>query len=278
MHPQSLSISTGSFYPASTNKSIKRAHDLGFERIEIMIQDRELDYNFQRHADLTFFTKLKRIVQEYGLTVGSLHAPLLSTEQVFSTRTRSEILHNSLEVASIFEADTVVIHPHHFFMSYEAAYKFLTSSNGTIGDFILPNFWAELDEAEKENVCLAVENVAYWSDFPLLNDAKLMKRVLAALGDTRLGVDLDVLHSELGDCTFDFLTQFPESIVCLHLRDYRDDQTRVVPGKGKIDWRKIIFAARNMPRLRHFVMELAGRLEDSEIQKSANYMRELLNM
>lgn len=197
-----------------------------------------------------------------------MHAPLLSAEQVFSTRARSDILHSSLEVASIFEADMVIIHPHHFFVSYETAHKFLTSSNGTIYDFILPDFSAALDEAEKENVCLAMESVAYWSDFPLLDDAKVMKRVLAALDSTHLGVDLDILHSELGGSTFDFLTQFPESILSLHLRDYRDDQTRVVPGKGKIDWRKIMFAARNLPRLKHIVMELVENWKTQRFRRA----------
>lgn len=271
-----LSISTGSFYPEPTSQTIRRIHDLGFKAVEVMIQDSELNYDFHRHVDLKLFRELGKIVEDHGLSVGSLHAPLLSSGQAFSTRVRREILASSLEAASMLGGNTLIIHPHHLFLSYEDACKFLSSSDLGIQDLVLPGFPSFLAKAEGYGIRVALENIAYWHDFPLLNDAGMMERVLEGLGKTNVLVDLDILHSELGGSTSEFLSRLRESIVSLHIADYGDGQSRTLPGKGKIDWRKIIHTAQELPKLEHIVMELAGKLENSEIKKSANYLQGLL--
>ncbi len=268
-----LSISTGSFYPKTTKDALERASALGFSFIEITLQNAEIGYGFQKKVNMERFIHLAKHAKTLGLRVTSLHAPFMTPEQVFSSKVRSHILFSSLEIARIFGADELVIHPYHLFSSYEHALRALASPKMRLTDNVLEEIPEFLNLCEQHRVVLAFENIAHWVDSPLLNSPKNMEKLITAMKN-RLMVDLDIYHSEIGDSTLEFLDCLTESIVSVHASDCTNLNTRTLPGQGKADWHKICQKIKQLPNLKRIVLEIEGNFSDKEILASADFLKE----
>lgn len=273
-----LAISTGSFYPASTWKALDRIARLGFGQVEVMIQASELNYDFRRRTNSEYFEELKERKQELGLQVTSLHAPPLSGVQAFSSEARSEILLRTMEIAALLRAGEVVVHPYNIFRSYEGACSFFSDHSRRIAEFTLLEFPSILKNAEKHGVGIAIENIAHWYDHSLLNEPNNMLRLVHALDNSSVGVDLDVFHSELGGNTFQFLDKLRDCIMSLHLSDCSDSGNRTIPGRGTTNWEALAGHVRKLPDLEHMVLEVSGQFEDEELTQSASYLRRTLGL
>lgn len=270
-----LAISTGSFYPAKTDEALARIARLGFSQAEITIQTSDLGYDFHRRFDTEHLEKLSRKTKDLRLRVGSLHGPLLSGVDAFSSKARGEILRRTLEIASIFESDEVVVHPYHVFQSYESACSFFSEPSSQLKDAVLPEFLSLLGRAEAYDVNIAIENIAHWHDYPLLNEPFNMLRLVSNLNSEAVGVDLDTFHSEHSGRTSEFLEKVGEHLMSLHLSDCTDSRVRTLPGKGKIDWKNLASHIERLPRLKHLVLEVSGGFEDQGLAQSAGYLREV---
>ena len=211
-----------------------------------------------------------------GLRVGSLHAPFLSGEKVLSSNVRSDLLLKSIEIVSLFRANELIIHPYHILTSYERLCRFLLSNSSTIRNALLPHIDQFFQAANDRGITVAMENIADWYDHPLLNDPKNMKKLLTALDNEKMKIDLDIFHSELGGSTRRFLEDLGDQIVSVHVSDYTKSKKRTLPGKGRTDWHAIGRRIRLLPGLRHVIMELAGEFDDREIIASAKFMRKIL--
>lgn len=271
-----LSISTGSFYPKPTQYAIKRAKRLGFKSIEITLQASELGYTFQRRINRDFYKDLSKVIAASGLKVASLHAPFLLGVEVFSSSVRSDLLRKSVEIASLFQGDELIIHPYHIITSYERLCGFLRSNSSNVRDTLLPHTEQLFEAASDRGITLAMENIAHWNDHALLDDPLNMTKLLTAVGREKMKIDLDIFHSELGSSTRGFLEELGDRIVSVHLCDYTKSNRRTLPGKGRADWQAIGRRVRRLPALRHVVMELANGSDDREIIASARFMRRAL--
>ncbi len=267
-----LSISTGSFYPKPTKYAVRRAKKLGFSSIEITLQDSDLGYDFQRKVNWNLYKDLSKIIIASGLRVASLHAPFLSGEKVFSSRVRNDLLLKSIEIVSLFQANELVIHPYHFLTSYERLCRFLQSNSSNLRSSLIPHVDQFFKAANDRGVTLAMENIADWYDNPLLNDPRNMKKLLTALDEEEMKIDLDIFHSELGGSTKWFLEELGDQIVSVHVCDHTKLKRRTLPGKGRADWHAIGRRIRPLPGLRHVIMELANEFGDREISASAKFL------
>lgn len=268
-----LAVSTGSFYPLPTKEAIVRIHELGFSLVEITVQDSELNYDFHRRTDLLHFRELATQVHELGLSVISVHAPFLSGVAAFSSKTRGEILLRSMEITSMLGGDEMVVHPYHVFRTYERACSFLLQNTQQPSGFTLPEFSSVLKRARDLGVRIGIENIAHWSDFPLLNDPRNMLKLVSGFASDWVKVDLDIFHSAFSGRTLDFLNLLRENIISLHLSNITDRQDRTLPGKGRVDWAELAGHIGRLPNLDHLVMEVAGQFEDEELGNSAGYLR-----
>ncbi len=272
-----LVVSTGSFYPTSTSAALARVARLGFKQAEVTIQDLELDYNFHKLVKSHYFEDLRDLARKLGLRVTSLHAPSLSSVQTFSYRARRDILVKCLDAGALLGADEVVVHPYHVFRSYEEACSFFSKESSSIDESTLPGLPMTLQHAEELGLTIAMENIAHWYDQAFLNDPNNMVRLVSSLED-RIGVDLDIFHSELGRTTFEFLEKLRDHIVSIHLCDHTETGERTLPGRGKTKWPVLAERIRGLPRLKHSVLEMAGSFSDDELIQSASYLREVFDL
>ncbi len=270
-----LSISTGSFYPKPTRYAIEKARALGFSTVEITLQNVEIGYDFHRTVKVSRFKDLARELKKLGLQATSVHAPFMTPEQVFSSKARSQILLSSLNITRIFEANEMIVHPYHLFASYEDAVRSLNSAKAHIPRSFLQSTAELLNLSEKYGILVALENIAHWSDSPLLNSPRNMGRLIGALKN-RAVVNLDLYHSEMAGATLEFLDRLAEAIVSVHASDYTSRGKRTLPGNGNANWEKIGRRIKKLPNLRRIVLEMQGYYKDDETNASANFLREIL--
>lgn len=270
-----LSITTGSFFPEPTIHAIERIHRLGFSSFELTIQESDMDYEFSGTRGKDFFQRILRLTRRLNLRASTVHAPYLSAVQMFSEKIRAEIIYKALEGASFLESELLIIHPYHIFSSYEKAISFL---NGKLSleRALLLGFKTILHKAEKENVIVAIENIAHWKDSPLLNSPNNMLRLVKSMNSESVKADLNLFHSEVGECTNRFLHKLNLLIVSTHVSDTPDHGPRTLPGKGKLDWNRICERLKALPSLRHVVIEITGRVRSEEVRQSAHFLNRLL--
>lgn len=272
--PLPLLITTGSFFPEPTIHAIERIHRLGFSTFELTIQESDINYGFARTFDEGFFRGIRRL-SRHDLRASTVHAPYLSPVQMFSEKVRAEIVGKALEEARFLGSELLIVHPYHFFLSYEKAISFLEGKRG-IEKALLPSLKPLFRKAEKENVILALENIAHWDDSPLLNNPDNMLTLVKGLSSECVKVDLDLFHSERGGCTNLFLRKLSRLIVSVHVSDMSGNGPRILPGKGKLNWNRICGRLQELPSLRHVVMEITGRFREEEVRQSADFLNRLL--
>jgi sugar phosphate isomerase/epimerase len=210
-----------------TPAAVAQAKGLGFLALEVNLQQRELRYGFDRKPDLGFYDTLAQEIQLRGMRVVSVHNLFLNSAQVFSQGARREILHYVAHVTARLDASILVVHPADLFVSEEALTHFLTSDPSERGE--LPVV-AEFDQVRAElselNVNLALENVSYWRDALLTNQAEHMRVLVDAL-DCLVALDVSrcLNRPSLGR----WVELVGDRVALLHLHDQKDDQEHHPP-------------------------------------------------
>ena len=110
---------------------------------------------------------------------------------------------------------------------------------------------------EDNDVVLNLHNHTY----EVQDDLHDLKGMLARIPDVKVGPDLDWLV-QAGVDPVEFLLEFGERIVFLHLRDQKADKAWVeAMGEGDMDYRSVGRALRKINFAGHAVIELAHRRE-----------------
>jgi len=96
------------------------------------------------------------------------------------------------------------------------------------------------DAAEQYGVKIAIENCP--DPFPfLLKSVEDFIRFFEALGETDLGLTLDVGHANINNQICGFIEKFPDRIVHTHLHDNHGDfDYHLGIGSGNIEWLKVV--------------------------------------
>jgi sugar phosphate isomerase/epimerase len=221
-----IAINTGSI-SFDTRAAVAQAKGLGFTALEVNLQQAELRYDFDRHPDLEFYDGLAQEIQLRGMRVVSVHNLFLTSAQVFSQGARREILQVVARVTARLGASVLVVHPADLFVSEEALNRFLGRERvegaklPVIGGF--EEVRAELAEL---GVSLALENVNYWRDTLLTNQAEHM-RVLTDALDCQ--VTLDVRRCLNRPSLERWVELVGERIAVCHLHDQVDGQEHHPP-------------------------------------------------
>jgi len=221
-----LAINTGSL-SFDTPAAVAQAKGLGYQALEVNLQQGELRYEFNRQPNLEFYDVLAQEIQLRGMRVVSVHNLFLTSAQVFSQGARREILQLAVRLTARLGASMLVVHPADLFISEEALTHYLSSDMESRG--ILPliagfhEIRAELDEL---NVVLALENVHHWRDTLLTNQAEHM-RVLTDALDCR--VSLDVRRCLDRPSLESWVALVGERVALCHLHDQVDGQEHHPP-------------------------------------------------
>jgi len=265
-----LGITTGSFFPKSTNETLKEISALGFRNVSINLQR----FEFRCGIDITnstFYKEMKGLLSEYSLEAVSTHSLFLIGTHVFNEKVRKKILFRSIEISKILETHILVLHPEYIFKNHKDALKFLSKPNKR---YLIDGFKQIVDTAKDYGISLGIENVQHWDEFPLLNDPDSIQTVLNYLDNT--GFVLDLFHSEMADNTLDFVNNVGDSIISIHLSDKDKNRRRILPGEGEIDLVEFILLLYTIGYDGPLMIELSNSFNLPRLITSKEYIEKIL--
>lgn len=222
-----------------------------------------------RHAlDETRVESLKKIIKKRGFTT-SVHAPFIDVNiALHSKPARTAVLTRlkwSLQFTSELGSNYWVFHPglqtgnSHF-------------AQGLEWELNLESVRELLSASREVGVNATIENGLHPLPF-LCKTADDFTRFYKDLGETDLGITLDLGHANVNGQIDEFFEKLPERIVHAHLHDNhgRNDE-HLGLGDGNIDWQKIVRAFKKISYKGTLVVESAKNVEES-VQK----LKTLLN-
>jgi sugar phosphate isomerase/epimerase len=214
-----IAINTGSL-SFDTPTAVAQAKGLGFTTVEVNLQQAELRYDFQREPDTAFYATLAQEIRIRGMSVGSVHNLFLNAAQAFSQGARREILELSARVTAQLGSAVLVVHPADLFVSEEALSAYLSGAPKKRGALPLVAGFDQLrDVLDELGVRLALENVSYWHDTLLTNQAEYMALLVDALD---CQVALDVRRSLHRPDLQRWIELVGDRIAVLHVHDEQD--------------------------------------------------------
>jgi len=202
---------------------------------------------------------VKKIAQERGLQV-TVHSPLADVNIASPAGSFREAvlkrLKRSILLSSQLDASLWVFHPglrtgiSHFYPNQD-------------WELNLKSVHELKDTAEQCSINISIENCP--EPFPfLLRSVTDFCRFYAELGETDIGLTLDVGHANTNNQIYEFIDEFPERIVHTHLHDNRGDfDNHLGIGDGNIDWPRVIKAFKSIDYKRTLLIEAEKNVEES---------------
>ncbi len=221
-----IAINTGSL-SFDTPAAVSQAKGLGFTALEVNLQQAELGYDFDRQPNLAFYETLAQEIQLRGMQVVSVHNLFLTSAQVFSEQARREILALVGRLTAQLGASVLVVHPADIFTTEEALNRYLSKPVAQRKrPPLIAGFRRVQAELRKQGVELALENVNYWRDTLLTNQAEHMQALVTALDCL---VTLDVHRCLERPSLERWVELVGDRIAVLHLHDQVEGQEHHPP-------------------------------------------------
>jgi sugar phosphate isomerase/epimerase len=225
-----IAINTGSLSHNNT-EAIEQAAALGFDAVEVNLQQAELRYDWQRKPDLAFYQRLGDTLRERHMSVVSVHHPMLSGSQVFSQRARADLLQLAIRATALLGASILVVHPADIFTSAEDLETYFLEHNAPPVIAGFDEAWAQL---ANRGMRLALENVSYWRGTTLTNHAERLGRVT---DDLAIHAVLDVWRGADKPNVQTWVEKAGKRIVLLHMHEMADGREHHPPLSQKwADW------------------------------------------
>jgi sugar phosphate isomerase/epimerase len=260
-----IAINSGSL-SFDTPAAAAQAKGLGFTALEVNLQQAELRYDFNRQPDLEFYDVLAQEIQLRGMRVVAVHNLFLNSAQVFSHQARREILSLAGRLTARLGASILVVHPADLFTSEEALADYVTGGSKR------PPFIAGLNEVRAElaqlEISLALENVNYWRDTLLTDQARHMRRLTDAL---ECLVTLDVRRSLDRPSLKRWVELLGERITLLHLHD-QEHHPPLDPA-----WRSYVALLKHTAAQACVIEASATPMAHGNIRASRDYIAQLWN-
>lgn len=181
-----------------------------------------------------------------GVGITSIHAPFkhdMASPDACARDSAVEDARMAARAAATLGAGVVIVHPHGWLEIAEAETIRTISSS----------IQAVLD-GTPEGVRIAVENL------PSPCSPAVLRAVLNAFPRERIGFCYDSSHHNLRPREFDFLGEFGDRLISVHISDnrgQRDDHQ--VPGEGVIDWRSFTSRFGRLDYREPFLLEVETR-------------------
>lgn len=254
-------ISSACFYPLETEKSLEHIGEMGIGKAEIF-------FNSPSELRGDIFREIVRIKDHYGIKVTSVHPCTSVVEPLFFFSTYERRFFEMLEFYKSYfnacaelEADTVVLHG--------------MKTTNRIPDEMYFERFAKICQAGKEfGIKVSQENVHTFAS----GDPDFLKRMKDCLKDDfHLVFDVKQMR-RCGYCEDDFLNEFIDDIVHVHISDCSPEKDCLPPGEGDYDLKNLIKRLDDSSFDATCLIELYrwGYDEYSQLKKSYDYLCNLL--
>ncbi len=261
-----LAINTASLSP-NTPAALRQASELGFNMVEINLQNAEFGYDFRRKPGGRFYRQLKTQLDDLGLSVWSTTAVPLTQPQMFFERARRDILIGGATAAGILGSRVFVTQPADIFTSEIAG-------NSYLNDNTAPPTVEGYDEAwvqcVNRRVNMALLNIDYWLGIPLTNQVDRMVRITTDLAigwamDTPLALHRNTLHN--------WLAALEQRLAVAYIYDLDDGGNVTAPcDKAWQEWLPQLAQT----SLKCLVMRAGTDQTPAEIAASLDYVRGIM--
>ncbi len=232
-------LSTACFYPMQTEEALAKVGQLGFLTTEVFFNSTsELNKDFLKH--------LRRIQEQYGVRMNSIHpmASFAESYMLFSTYIRRffdtvEMYKYYFEAANFLGAKIVVIHG--------------SKAPGIIEpQEYYERFGTLIDEGLKQGIVVAHENVVS----TMGQSPELMLDMKNAIGDNFKMV-LDIKQAiRSGYDPNDFVDILGDRIVQVHISDHNEENDCLPPGEGNFNFKKFTYNLNNKGYNGDYIIEL----------------------
>jgi sugar phosphate isomerase/epimerase len=274
MSDWSIGISTGCFYFTSFFDCIEPICHGGFSLIEIASSKTHLDYH-----DKKSMMKASHALERLGMEAYSFHAPF--GEEIDVTALDPEgRAYAKKEIASAAEAAAIlgvryfVFHPgpeKSYHPSAEERFQRMNNAAEVINDVC--------DRCHRLGIGMVLENMLPHLFFGNMRD---MLWIIGAIDSPLVGTCLDTGHANISGDIYRVLYKLSGHLLFLHANDNngKEDQ-HLPPGKGTIDWNKLLRELSEVDFQGTLILELMGEPKKDplvvlqEARQSARYIREI---
>ena len=261
-----IAISTNSL-ANETLPALDRAKTLGFNQIELNLQNSEFSYGYNRKPATRFYRGLKKILDELRLSVWSTTTVEPNQRQMFFERARKDMLMGSAVVAGMVGSKLFVVQPADIFHSEMTFNRYLNEKTAppTIEGY--DEAWVQ---AANRFVSTTILNTDYWIGIPLTNQVAHMQKVTQDLG---IGWAWDVRASLHRNSIENWLAGVGERAGVAYLYDRNSAGIPTLPMAD--DWAELL-PQLQQTRLKTVVIQSNIRCSDTEISECRQYLSEIL--
>jgi sugar phosphate isomerase/epimerase len=261
-----LAINTGSL-AKNTHDALERAADLGFKSVEINLIDHEFAYGYRREPAVAFYRRLRVELDKSHLAVWSVSTPPLSQEQMFSERSRKEILKGGAGAAGIVGAKVFVVQPADIFINQQAFDRYLYDRTAPAVTEGFDEAWVQV---VNRKMTMALANRDYWIGTLLTNQAERLGNIA---NDLAIGCALDIRQALSRNSLDTWLESIGERLAVAYAYDVSDDGLTHAPIDD--DWEEWITILK-MSRLKVLTIRAGHLQSDEEIVRSRRIIEQLL--
>ncbi|MDG5814906.1 sugar phosphate isomerase/epimerase [Chitinispirillales bacterium ANBcel5] len=245
-----VGLSTGCFYQKSIFDCLEMIRDGGFCLIEVCSSPAHLNFH-----DIKAVKKAAVLMKKLGMEPYSFHAPFIdvdisSIDPQQREKSKNEIM-RAAEAAGVLEARHFVIHPgpdNMLQFSIEERAERLRNAADVLNKVA--------NKCQKLGVGLVLENMLPHLPFGSTSD---MMWIMGAMDNLNICTCLDTGHARLSGDIYSVMYKLSGHMRIVHANDNTGKyDSHLPPGKGVIDWHKVLFELGETNFRGGIILELSG--------------------
>lgn len=269
-----IGLSTGCFYRTSIFEVLDRVRESGISVLEVCSSRDHLDYH-----DLDTVMRAAAEIGKRGIETFSFHAPfgndidISAVDDARRQKSLEEVL-SAVNAAGALHARYFVLHPGPEESARPPAEEYLhrlSNASECLGRVA--------EQCGKRGMALALENMLPHLLFGRMPD---LFWLLGSLKNRNVGACLDTGHAFLARSLYPEIENLASHLLMMHAADnHGEGDDHLPPGKGDIDWARIVEALSRIGFMGPIILELSGREGDDpqarlhEAVEARHYIREL---
>jgi len=274
MNDWPIGLSTGCFYHMSIFEVLDIIRQNGIAILEVCSSRDHLDYH-----DLDTVKRAAAEISKRGIQTYSFHAPfgrdidISALDDARRERSLAEVL-TAVHAAGALHARYFVLHPgpeESDRPPAEAYLRRLSNASGCLGRVA--------EACNRYGMRLALENMLPHLLFGPMPD---LFWLLGSLKTRNIGVCLDTGHAFLAQSLYGQIDNLGAHLLMMHAADnHGKEDDHLPPGKGDIEWPRIVAALSRIKFKGPVILELSGREGDDpaarlqEVIEARQYLRNL---